>query len=138
MKALSFRQPWAELILRGVKKIETRTWKSSFIGEFYIHAAKQIDLDCCKRFGIDPLSLATGAIVGRATIVSRVDYISEKQWRADEKMHCVAEPIGPKGRYGYVLTNVVRLKTPMPCNGKLNFFTVAGVGKSQAKSSKTI
>jgi len=80
----------------------------------------------------------TGAIVGRATIVSRVDYISEKQWRADEKMHCVAEPIGPKGRYGYVLTNVVRLKTPMPCNGKLNFFTVAGVGKSQAKSSKTI
>ena len=150
MVALSLRQPWAELVLRGVKTIETRTWKSSFLGEFYIHAAKQIDFDCCSRFGINPQTLVTGAIVGRATIVSRIDYVSEKMWRAGEKRHCVAEPLATqlkKVRYGYVLRDIVRLAAPVPCAGKLNFFPLpqnmlnvanAAVGKSAIKSAKSI
>src|SRR5687768_18607703 len=41
MRALSIRQPWAELILRGVKKIEYRSRPTRLIGErFYIYAAK--------------------------------------------------------------------------------------------------
>ena len=32
MKALSIRQPWAELILQGRKTIELRTWKTSYRG----------------------------------------------------------------------------------------------------------
>jgi predicted transcriptional regulator len=40
MRALSIRQPYAELILRGLKTIEYRTRPTRIIGErFYIYAA---------------------------------------------------------------------------------------------------
>ena len=41
MRALSIRQPWAELILRGVKTIEYRSRPTRIIGQrFWIYAAK--------------------------------------------------------------------------------------------------
>jgi len=43
MKALSLKQPYAELILQGKKKIELRTWNTKFRGEFYIHASLTAD-----------------------------------------------------------------------------------------------
>ena len=42
MRALSIRQPYAELILRGEKRIEYRSRPTKLIGErFYIYAAKK-------------------------------------------------------------------------------------------------
>src|SRR5476651_1710149 len=42
MRALSIRQPYAELILRGIKPIEFRSRPTKIIGErFYIYASKQ-------------------------------------------------------------------------------------------------
>lgn len=42
MRALSIRQPWAEMILRGIKKIEYRSRPTRVIGErFYIYAARK-------------------------------------------------------------------------------------------------
>lgn len=40
MKALTICQPYAELIARGEKVIENRTWPTSFRGQFFIHAGK--------------------------------------------------------------------------------------------------
>ena len=41
MRALSIRQPYAELILRGIKTIEYRSRPTRIIGErFYIYAAR--------------------------------------------------------------------------------------------------
>src|SRR5882757_8309301 len=41
MRALSIRQPYAELILRGIKTVEYRTRPTRIIGErFYIYASK--------------------------------------------------------------------------------------------------
>jgi len=42
MRALSIRQPYAELILRGIKRIEYRSKPTHIIGErFYIYASKK-------------------------------------------------------------------------------------------------
>jgi predicted transcriptional regulator len=42
MRALSIRQPYAELILRGIKPIEFRSRPTRIIGErFYIYAGQQ-------------------------------------------------------------------------------------------------
>ena len=42
MRALSIRQPYAELILRGLKPIEFRSRPTRIIGErFYIYASKK-------------------------------------------------------------------------------------------------
>lgn len=40
MKALTLTQPWATLVAIGAKRIETRSWSTSFRGEIAIHAAK--------------------------------------------------------------------------------------------------
>lgn len=38
MKVLTLREPWASLIRKQVKTIETRCWSTSYRGELYIHA----------------------------------------------------------------------------------------------------
>ena len=41
MLALSIRQPYAELILRGIKTVELRSRSTTIIGKrFYLYAAK--------------------------------------------------------------------------------------------------
>lgn len=46
MRCISLHQPWASLIALGAKRIETRSWDTSYRGPLAIHAAK-------KRFGLD-------------------------------------------------------------------------------------
>lgn len=41
MKALTLWQPWASLVARGHKKIETRCWSTKYRGELAIHSAAQ-------------------------------------------------------------------------------------------------
>lgn len=41
MKVLSIIEPWATLIKENKKYIETRTWKTSYRGELYIHSSKK-------------------------------------------------------------------------------------------------
>ena len=41
MKVLSIIEPWATLIASKQKYIETRSWKTSYRGELYIHASKK-------------------------------------------------------------------------------------------------
>jgi hypothetical protein len=40
MKAITLTQPWATLVALGAKKIETRSWSTSYRGPLAIHAAK--------------------------------------------------------------------------------------------------
>ena len=39
MRVLSVKEPFATLILNGIKKIETRSWKTNYRGELFIHAS---------------------------------------------------------------------------------------------------
>jgi hypothetical protein len=39
-KALSIRQPWAHLIVAGIKQIENRTWTTRYRGPLLIHAGQ--------------------------------------------------------------------------------------------------
>lgn len=41
MKALTLWQPWASLVALGEKKIETRTWSTTYRGTLAIHASNQ-------------------------------------------------------------------------------------------------
>src|ERR1700677_4275197 len=41
--ALSILQPWAEVILRGWKPTENRSWSTKRRGPFVIHAGKKYD-----------------------------------------------------------------------------------------------
>ena len=43
MKCLTIKEPWASLIINGLKEYEFRTWKTKYCGEFLINAGKSID-----------------------------------------------------------------------------------------------
>ena len=45
MKAISVKQPWASLIISGIKDIENRKWKTNYRGRVLIHASNSTDLD---------------------------------------------------------------------------------------------
>lgn len=45
MKTLSIRQPWAFLIIEGLKDIENRTWQTNYRGELLIHTGKTFDFN---------------------------------------------------------------------------------------------
>ena len=42
-KAISIRQPWADLIIYGEKDIENRNWYTPYRGPVFIHAARSFD-----------------------------------------------------------------------------------------------
>ena len=67
MKALSFRQPWAELILQGRKTIDLRTWPTYYRGRLVIHASKQVERRICELYKLDPALLVKGALVAHLT-----------------------------------------------------------------------
>ncbi|MEK6874506.1 MAG: ASCH domain-containing protein [Nanoarchaeota archaeon] len=121
MKALSLRQPWAELILQGRKTIETRTWNTRFRGRFLIHAAKQCQADDMCKFGFS--SLPTGCIVGVAEIIDIICYTSKDQFNTDFHKHLFSVDNWTQSRYGYILNNVQRI-SHIPYSGKLNFFEI--------------
>jgi len=113
MKALSLKQPFAELILQGKKKIELRKWNTNFRGKIFIHASKSPDKKNMKRLGFK--NLLCGFIVGKANLVEVKKYNSDKEFLADKSW----------GNYGFILRDIKRIK-PIATKGKLNFWEFQG------------
>jgi hypothetical protein len=144
-KALSIKQPWAQLIALGVKDIENRTWKTNLRGRIFIHApAKYIEMP--KNRGIMSLftpeqwevadqhlrnkfrNLPISAIIGEVDIVDCV-INHESIWAektssrafADEQ-HYFDKPI-----WNWVLENAEIYEKPkLYVRGKLNFWNYTG------------
>lgn len=120
MKALSIKQPFAELILQGRKKIELRKWKTKFRGEFLIHAPKIPDKEAMNKFGFN--DLPRGFIVGKANLIDVKTYNNEIEHKKDRTLHLASSSWG---KYGFILDDVKRINQ-VPCKGKLNFFEANG------------
>ena len=118
MKAISVKQPWASLIIEGIKPVENRKWKAGYHGPLLIHASKNFDQKGADYLRViqnakirkiveDSKSLR-GGIIGQVEMVDCVkDYNS--WWFS--------------GPYGFVVKNPVKLDF-YECKGKLNFFDV--------------
>ena len=130
MKALSLKQPYAELILQGRKTIELRKWNTKHRGVFLIHASKIPDKEAMKRFNFT--SLPTGAIVGKVTLVD-VKHYKSQQKHSQNNPHHLASNVW--GNHGFILENPQRIN-PVPCLGKLNFWTVPKNIEEQLEISK--
>lgn len=132
---LSVRQPWAWLIIAGLKPIENRTWATNYRGELYIHAGKSFDWDAmfwfaeqrevrgsgivlCQhfgiKFGVSPENSKItkhldefGAIIGRVNLVD-CDTNSKSIWAESGCNHWFMRDPSPI--------------TPIPLRGQLGLF----------------
>lgn len=123
MKALTIKEPFASLIKNKVKHVETRSFKTNYRGEIYIHAG--ISKDNLKRTDvmnlIDDSKLSFGNIICKCTLVDCV-YMDEefiKQIKKDKiEFICGNYQIG---RYAWILDNVEEVKE-IPIKGKLGIW----------------
>jgi len=116
MRVLSLKQPWAELILQGKKKIELRKWNTKFRGKFLIHASKVPDENAMNEFEFSGLPL--GFIVGEAELIDVKEYKNKNEFEKDKQLHLADESFGD---YGFILKNIKRIK-PIPAKGNLGFW----------------
>lgn len=125
MKALTIRQPWAQLIASGAKDIENRTWSTNYRGLIVIHASASLNrsdvIDACDHMGCfipkfsrrifaeEAKTYPLGAALAVAELTDVVT-ASDSPWF-----------FGP---YGFVLQNVKRFATPVPTKGALGLWGI--------------
>lgn len=118
--ALSIRQPWAELILRGLKTIELRTWDTAYRGPLWLHAGKATTPDLDHQFAVS--HPPRGGFVGRFVLTDIVS-LDARRWELWRPQHLDPGPYQP-GYVAWVLASPQRLRHPVQAPGNLKLFDV--------------
>lgn len=79
-RALSVRQPFAEQIMRGTKKIEYRSIHTNIRGRVYIYASLKPKLEAFEKMGKKPGDFPVGVMIGTVEIVDCVEKRDEYEW----------------------------------------------------------
>lgn len=101
MKAISLKQPWANLVAEGKKTIETRKWKTSYRGELIICSSKK------------PNIYPAGYAIAKVEL-----YDIKPMTKKDEENACIK--VYPKAQAWY-LKSIKKIK-PIPVKGSLGIF----------------
>lgn len=128
MKVLSLTEPFATLIKEKKKVIETRSWKTNYRGELYIHASatsipKDWKDDNEFMALVDNIPLNFGNIICKCKLVDCI-YMT-KEYVENMKKNNYQEYICGKyeeGRYAWILENIIPLENPIKAKGQLNIW----------------
>jgi uncharacterized protein (UPF0264 family) len=124
--ALSIKQPWAALLVHGLKTIEVRSWRTARRGRVLIHAARIPDErpDAWRRVPpqLQQAAQQVGGVVGAAELTDCRAYRSLEAFCADRARH-LNEPswFRPPLLYGFTFANPTILPFK-PCSGQTRFF----------------
>ena len=122
MKALTIKQPWAQLIVEGYKKFEFRSWKTKYRGKILIHAGMSLEKDMVSRFKDYNLEYTMGAIVGEATLEDCILVDEEFNKKLREENPIVYGRSNHVETYAWKLSNVIKYKEPIYIKGKLGLW----------------
>lgn len=152
MKALTLIQPWSQLIALGAKRIETRSWNTSYRGPLAIHAGKGMPAYakeyCHARIFQEalgwqmpvsdvPARIATfprGCVIAVCALVdcrpteNRGGCDSEvfdDYPKLDTPQERAFGNFSP-GRWGWILEDIIALPEPIPAKGALGLWEWAG------------
>lgn len=127
MKVLSITEPMATLICLGKKKIETRSWKTNYRGELYIHASltkirKEWKDNKELMNLLDNSSLNYGSIICKCNLVDCVYMDNEfiNKIKKDNQEYICG--IYELGRYAWILENVEILAASIKVKGHLGIW----------------
>ncbi len=124
MLILSIRQPWAWLIVQGLKPVENRDWPTKVRGKFLVHASKGMTkseyedcLDLCHAISRTH-PFPAGTVLPAMKDLQRGGIVG-----ISEITDCVSGMDSPWffGRYGFVLGRSRELPF-MEMKGRLGFF----------------
>ena len=116
MKVLSIKEPYATLIKDNIKHIETRSWKTNYRGELYIHASLAKSK---KEILLNP-KLNYGYVICSCKLVDCVymndDFIKKIRNTPEYDMG-----IYQVGRYAWILEDIKPIEK-IKAKGKLNIW----------------
>lgn len=148
MKALTICQPYAELIVRGEKRVENRTWSTPYRGPMYIHAGKSRawfddDADLIQMLGRMP---PFGAVVGIVDLIDCVKASDVTMGDYNDKYPWLYEHEHANGPWCWILDKVMPIG-PWPYRGAQGLFDIndldqvanreLGIPSTSAKDSKS-
>ena len=112
MKVLTVRQPWASLIVAGIKDVENRSWRTKYRGKLGIHAAAKVEEEAMDLYShLLNHDLPLGALVGSVRLVDCV-----KNYRS---------PWASRGHWHWVLADPKELARPRWMSGRLGLWTLS-------------
>ncbi len=119
MKALSIKNPFAMLIIEGLKTIEVRKKPTNFRGTIYVHVSKkasELNVIVPGTNTEDVCKSQLGNVIGTVEIVD-----CRPLTREDLEAACL--PYMFEGQYAWVLANPQKI-APFPVKGQLGLFNV--------------
>ena len=127
MKVISLTEPFATLIKEKKKRIETRSWKTSYRGELYIHASStRVPKEWKEMFELMSFiedELSFGKIICKCHLVDCMEmteeWIDKIKKEQPEEYAC---GIYEKGRYAWVLEKIEPLEEPITVKGHLGIW----------------
>lgn len=127
MKVLSLTEPYATLIKIGKKKIETRSWKTSYKGKLYIHASstkipKEYKNNTELMSLVNVNNLNYGHIICSCDLVDCIEMTDEFIEKVKKNSDEYISGIYAKGRYAWILENVEIIKKPIEVKGHLGIW----------------
>ena len=128
MKVLSLTEPYATLIKEGMKKVETRSWKTSYRGELYIHASST-KIPKTSKENAELMNLVTennlnyGYIICKCNLVDCLkmtqEYVENIKKNNYQEYVCGEYK---EGRYAWILENIEMLDNPIKAKGHLSIW----------------
>lgn len=128
MKVLSLIEPFATLIKEKKKLIETRSWKTNYRGELYIHASKtkiaKKDIENKELMALLPnKTFSYGHIICKCNLVDCIymtkEYVEDMKTNHPQEYLCGEYQ---EGRYAWILEDIEPLKNLIPAKGQLNIW----------------
>ena len=118
-RALSLKEPWATLVVDGIKPVENRTWRTKYRGGLLIHASQTWDTE-----GAQWIREHTTVV-----LKPKDEYIYGAIIGQVELFDCITGYTGyPSawfaGPYGFVLRRAKRYKRPIIWPGQRKIFSV--------------
>lgn len=157
MRAISLLEPWALLMALGKKKFETRSWKTSYRGELWIHASAGLKKEHIALRQQEPFRSALrdpemptsfipfvpGAIIGRVELYDVQSTFPEGIGRMNPLAPVPSDNEYAFGdyspnRYFFLTRNAMRLAFPVPVRGMLSIWEVPLEVELALKESKWI
>ncbi|CAN5647508.1 hypothetical protein BH10BAC3_BH10BAC3_06840 [soil metagenome] len=135
MKAISLLQPWASLVVMGLKTIETRSWATQHRGSILIHASQGkagsiFALEpAFKKYISDFNKLPFGAIIGIVSITAVVAVTQTglpDHLMAQLTMEEKAFGDYTSSRFAWLLADAVMFEYSIPARGMLNVWDFKG------------
>lgn len=120
MKVLSIKEPYASLIMMNIKKIETRSFKTKYRGELYIHASLSKSNQNSELNKL--VSPMYGEIICKCSLVDCVlmtdEFIENLKKENPMEYKCGNYEVG---RYAWILEDIKIIK-PIKAKGKLGIW----------------